>query len=83
MDRVLWKSGLHRNGNIFQKIVQLLVYADDIEIVGRSKRDVTVAFSAVERDSTKMCLTVNKYMLSCGSMCYGRPKSVNRVFNVN
>ena len=51
-----------------KKSVQLLAYADDIDIIGRSKRDVTPAFSAIERESTKMNLAVNegetKYLLS-------------------
>ena len=41
---------------------------DDIDITGRTKRDVTAAFSAIERESAKMGLVVNyektKYMHS-------------------
>ena len=45
----LWRViGVHRNGTIFQKSVQLLAYADDIDIIKHSKRDVTAAFSAFE-----------------------------------
>ena len=62
------KAGVHRNGTIFFKSVQLLAYADDVDIIGRTKRDVTAAFSAIERESAKMGLVVNegktKYMLS-------------------
>ena len=51
-----------------KKIVKMLAYADDIDIIGRTKRNVTAAFSAIERESTKMGLAVNegktKYMLS-------------------
>ena len=68
IESVLRKAGVYRNGTIFQKSVQLLAYADDIDIIGRTKRDVTAAFSAIERESTKMGLAVNegktKYMLS-------------------
>ena len=68
MESVLQKAGVHRSVTIFQKSVQLLAYADDIDIIGRTKRDVTAAFSAIERESTKMGLAVNegktKYMLS-------------------
>ena len=60
------KAGVHRNGTIFQKSVQLLAYADDIDIIGRTKRNITVVFSAIERESIKMGLAVNegktKYM---------------------
>ena len=68
MESVLRKAGVHRNGTVFCKSVQLLAYADDIDIIGRTKQDVTAAFSAIERESSKMGLAVNegktKYMLS-------------------
>ena len=44
MEQVLRKAGVHRSGTIFNKSVQLLAYADDIDIIGRCKRDVTAAF---------------------------------------
>ena len=31
-----------------KKILQLLAYADDIDIIGRTKGDVTDAFGAIE-----------------------------------
>ena len=44
------------------------MYADDIDIIGHTKRDVIAAFSAIERQSTKMVVAVNEgktnYMLS-------------------
>ena len=47
---------------------ELFVYADDIDIIERTEREVTVAFSAIERESAKIGLVVNKdktkYMLS-------------------
>ena len=65
---VLRKAGVHRNGTTFYKSVLLLAYANDIDIIGRTMRDVTAAFSAIERESAKMNPAVNmgksKYMLS-------------------
>ena len=59
MESVLRKAGVHRNGTIFQKSVQLLAYADVIAIIGRTKRNLI---------NTKMGLAVNevktKYMFS-------------------
>ena len=55
MESVLWKAGVHRSGTIFQRSVQLLAYANDIEFIGRTKRDVTAAFSAIERDQIFTC----------------------------
>lgn len=46
------------NGSIFNKGVQLLV---DVDIIGRSGRDVTNAFSVIERESADLVLTVNKW----------------------
>ena len=60
MQSVLRKAVVHCNGTIFQKTVLLLAYADDIDITGRNKRDVTVNFSAIERESTKMGLALNE-----------------------
>ena len=60
IENVLSKAGLHCNGTIFQKSVQLLAYADDIDIIGLTKRDVTAAFRAFEQESTKMGLAENE-----------------------
>ena len=68
MESVLQKAGVQCNGTIFQKSVQFFAYADDIDIIWRTEWDVTAAFSAIERKSTKTHLAVNegktKYMLS-------------------
>ena len=48
-----------------QKSLQLLAYVDDINIIGYTKRDVTIAFSAIERESTKMSLTLNEGKIIC------------------
>ena len=53
---------------IFRKSIQLLANADNIDIIGHIKRDVTATLSAIDRESTKLSLGVNerktKYMLS-------------------
>ena len=68
MVRVLRKASVHRNDTIFYKNVHLLAYADNIDIIGRTMRDVTAVFSAGEQESAKMGLAVNEgktiYMLS-------------------
>ena len=65
---MLRKAGVHRNDTIFYKSVQLLAYADDFDIIGRTMRDIPAAYSAIERESPKLGLAVNegktKYMLS-------------------
>ena len=58
------------------KSVQLLAYADDIDIIRHGKRDVNVAFAAIEKESAKVGFAVNedktKYMLSKGRENTGR-----------
>ena len=54
-------GNIHRNGAIFRKDIQLLAYADEIDIIERSsKRNVTAAFSAIEQEPTNMGLAVSK-----------------------
>jgi len=61
MESVLRKAGVHLSGTILSnRSVQLLAYADDIDIIGRTKRDVTAAFNAIERESAKVGLAVNE-----------------------
>ena len=47
MESVLRKAGVHRSATIFKTSVQLLAYADDIDIIGCTKRHVTAVFSAI------------------------------------
>ena len=65
MESVLRNAGVHRHGTIFQQNVQLLAYANDIDNIGRSKRDATAAFSAIDRESTKMGLAVTEGITKC------------------
>ena len=70
MKSVLEKTGVHRNDTILYKSVQLLADAEDIDIIGRTIRTVTTAFSAIERKSAKTGLTENEaktYILLLGS----------------
>lgn len=39
---------------------ELLPYADDIDINGRKKRDVTAVFSVIERETAEMGLSGNE-----------------------
>ena len=68
MESVLRKAGVLRNRTIFYKSVQLLAYADDIDIICRTMQYVSAAFSGIERQSAKVGLAFNegktKYMLS-------------------
>lgn len=54
--------------NIFQSSRQILAYADDIDIIGRAKRELEQQFLAIEEAAGRMGLRVNEgktqYMLS-------------------
>ena len=82
MESVMRKAGVHRKGLIFQKTLQSLAYADDI--IARSKRDVSAAFNAVERESTRMCLAVNEgktkysHRNNDGFICLLKFKKINK-----
>ncbi|XP_043063529.1 uncharacterized protein LOC122319800 [Drosophila ficusphila] len=54
------KAGVHRTGTILtNRCVQLLGYANDIDITDRTKRDVTAAFGTIKKESAKVGLAVN------------------------
>ena len=48
MENIVRKAGVQRTGTIKNKSVQLLAYADDIDIIGYDLRDVAAAFAAIE-----------------------------------
>lgn len=68
MEVILSRVSVHRPGTIFYHCVQLLAYADDIEIIVRSKQNISEAFAAIKSESAKVSLAVNegktKYMLA-------------------
>ena len=68
MEKIIRAADLRSTGTIFYKSFMLLAYADDIDIIGLKQRDVSAAFSALEKESRRMGLLVNedktKYMLS-------------------
>jgi hypothetical protein len=55
-------------GTIYNKETQLLAYADDIDIVGRSQSTVRDAYLALEGETSKVGLKINeqktKYMIA-------------------
>ena len=56
------------NGTIFNKLTQILAYADDIDIIGRSQAAVR---DALQREANKVGLKINenktKYMIAAGT----------------
>ena len=68
MERIICAAGLRHTGTIFYKSVMPLAYADDIDIIGRSEREVAVAFFKFAEEVRSIGLAVNesktKYLLS-------------------
>jgi sorting nexin-29 len=49
LDKVIRGEKINTRGRIFYKSVQILAYADDIDIVGRSQAAMKEAFSSLEK----------------------------------
>jgi hypothetical protein len=60
LEGVFRRAKLELNGTIFTKSIQLLGFADDVDIVGRNIRSVTDAYSRMEREANKIGLRVNE-----------------------
>jgi sorting nexin-29 len=66
LEKAIRDAGVQTTGHIFNKSVQLLAYADDIDIIARSLSDLKTAFRALASSAKNMGLEVNgaktKYM---------------------
>jgi hypothetical protein len=68
LEVIVRRANLHTTGTIYNKETQLLTYADDIDIVGRSQSAVRDAYLALETEAAKVGLKINeqktKYMIA-------------------
>jgi hypothetical protein len=68
LEVIVRRANLQTTGTIYKKETQLLAYADDIDIVGRSQSAVRDAPLALEREAAKVGLKINeqktKYMIA-------------------
>jgi hypothetical protein len=60
LEKVIRDEKINTRGSIFYKSVQILVYADDIDIVGRSQAAVKEVFISLEKAAKGMGLQVNQ-----------------------
>jgi hypothetical protein len=60
LEGVFRRAGVELRGTIFTKSIQLLGFADDVDIVGRNIRSITEAYSKMEREANKIGLRVNE-----------------------
>jgi sorting nexin-29 len=59
LEKVIGDSGIHTRSTVFYKSVQLLAYAGDININGRSEHDIKKTFTALKTAADAMGLSVN------------------------
>jgi hypothetical protein len=60
LEVIVRRAKLQTTSTIYNKETQLLAYADDINIVGRSQSAVQEAYLALEREATKVRLKINE-----------------------
>jgi len=81
LEKIIREANINQRGNIFYKSVQILAYADDIDIISRSPKSLQEITIALDRAARMMGLEINqaktKYMI-CGS----KKKNAENVFKV-
>jgi hypothetical protein len=60
LENIVRRANLQTTGTIYNKETQLLAYADDIDIVGRSQSTVRDAYLALEREAAKVGFQINE-----------------------
>ncbi|GFW79531.1 reverse transcriptase domain-containing protein [Trichonephila clavipes] len=60
LEKCIRDGSLDRSGTLWNRSLQLLAYADGIDIIGRSEKAVKEAFQALEISATNMGLTINE-----------------------
>lgn len=64
------------NGSIrFNKSLQVMAFADDLDIIGKSQREVKGAFACLEAVAKKMGLTTNIKLSIWKSPAHGQTKT--------
>jgi len=53
-------AAVNVRGTIFYKSVQILAYADDIDIIERTQSAMIEAFASIEKAATSMNLFINQ-----------------------
>jgi len=81
LEKIKRDANINQCGNIFYKSVQILAYADDIDIISRSPKSLQEATIVLDRAARRMGMELNqaktKYMI-CGT----KKKYVENVFKM-
>jgi sorting nexin-29 len=54
LEKVIGDSSMETKGNMLNKSVQILAYADDVDIVGRTKNAVKKAYTTLLKAARRM-----------------------------
>jgi sorting nexin-29 len=77
LEKVVRDAGINTRGTIFYNSVQILVFADDIDIIGRTPKSMKETFLNLERAAKKTNLQINqnktKYMPVTKNECANGP----------
>jgi len=83
LEYAITKSGIQTRGTIFYKSVQLVAYADDIVIIGRSLASMTEGFQLLEEASKEVGLVINegktKYTVAANTQNCSKPCTIEIV----
>jgi hypothetical protein len=60
LEVIVRPANLQTTGTIYNKETQLIAYADDIDIVGRSQSAIRNAYVALEGEAAKVGLKINE-----------------------
>ena len=60
LEKIIRNAKLENKGTIYSKSIQILAYADDIDIVGRTINSVKEACLALSKAASNMELTINE-----------------------
>jgi sorting nexin-29 len=60
LEKVIRDANINTRGTIFFKSVQILAYADDIDIIARTETAMKEAFTNLEKAAKKMHLNINQ-----------------------
>ncbi|GFV71979.1 putative endonuclease-reverse transcriptase [Trichonephila clavipes] len=73
LEKVVSDSNINTRGNIFNKPIELLAFADDIDIIARTLTSLRQAFLSLEKEALRIGVKINenktKYM-PCTKSCF-------------
>ena len=65
LEKVIRDAAVNIRGTIFYKSVQILAYADDIDIIGRTQSPMIEAFTTLDKAVKDMNLFINQEKTKC------------------